>query len=464
MCRPSDIAHQLSIYGPTGPDALRTDPRTSTFMSSTKRLGRFVGEREDYLRPKLGPGTHLGTDGAHQRGVSQFIAGGEASNKSDWAKEPRLKISVLPEHTVGASYVPAPRSTLAPIIGSGYRRNVAANAKQVQAQEAALLASRAVPGPGAYEMPLAFERAIDTRLHRRGAVGLGISTQRRFTAQPEELEHSRSPPPGAYGEPRGRAREGGGVPRDPQVEWRREEAEGRLSPVFTAIPRDPTQPFPQHRLAPARNFKRLGSADRARVKAPGGLLVQPKKVAAPPVSGPGMYWTPSHQRAPEFSATPDVTSRRGTSAFLSPLRPSQRVKQTKPEVEEPVPSTGPKALKRTRPRGPSQAVAGLPECHFSLRREEQRWRAGGSGRSGYARNDTAALDYRTGAVVTSGPRPSCDSTLVSRRRYQAALEHDKEQERQFIKVLGFDPAADWERAMESISAASVRLDAKFVYK
>ena len=271
VLRPHDIAHELSIYAPTGTASLRSDPRTFMFMSSTKRLARFVGEREDSLRPKLAPGTHVGVDGVHER---SFIQPRGAQIKSPWEKSPRLVVKVLPEHTLGfpdPSLINKSGPNLAPIFGDGYRAGVARAHKELEADNAERAADRAVPGPGRYEVQLA-EKTQATLYKSHGAVGLGTqkySPAKRFSPSPEMVQRALSPAPGEYGEPRGKAGVGGGVPRNPEWEWKREASEARLDPVFTCMPRDPTNPFRPVQGAPQRNFKRLATPERARVKAPG---------------------------------------------------------------------------------------------------------------------------------------------------------------------------------------------------
>ena len=68
--------------------------------------------------------------------------------------------------------------------------------------------------------------------------------------------------------------------------------------------------------------KCLSYSDRARVRFR-PPLVQPKKFVAAPAAGPGMYHTPALEAVALYHDTPDVLSRGGNAAFLSPKRASQ---------------------------------------------------------------------------------------------------------------------------------------------
>ena len=468
VVRPKDIAHELSIYGPTGQSKLRADQRTVEFISKVPRLGRFVGEREDSLprRAKVGPGTHVGLDGEHK----ELVKVKPWKVKSPWAREPRLKTRVLPEHAIGPLAVDdldrASRSTsLGPVFGYGYRAGQAASDAESEALRAAQAFAKAPPGPGAHELAESHAATQDTQMVRSKGVSGIVSTHARFLAGPEDIERMLSPAPGLYGEPRGPKGVNGGVPRNPEWEWRREDAEGRLSPIFTATPRDPSNPFRPVAGAPGRNFKRLCTPERARVKAPGPLLVQPKKVAPDPISGPGMNWTCQLQNVAQYHDTPDHISRKGNGAFLSPMRTSQR--QVILEKQKKRHDAKVKKNHKSRPKGkgllppvllhgPNTAMRALPETHFSIVKAKSEWRKGGQGRSGYQRNALAPLD-REGAVVTGPQRAQCESPDISRRRYNAAKRYDEEQHQAMVALLGFDPAHEYDRAMASIGAESQML-------
>eukprot|EP01051_Picozoa_sp_SAG22_P006750 SAG22_NODE_452_length_10341_cov_12.146065_7_plen_150_part_00 len=124
------------------------------------------------------------------------------------------------------------------------------------------------------------EKAQDTRTARsKGALGLVANTA-RFSPTPMELEAYANPAPGLYGQ--------GGVPRQPEFEWKKEAADAHQSASFRL--RSSYIPAAQKSAVKYRAHRRA----------------------------PCDYWS----RSLEDIHAAKHFNRRGTSCLLSPKRPS----------------------------------------------------------------------------------------------------------------------------------------------
>ena len=382
----------------------------------SKRFTRAVGASESDLRPQLGPGTHIGPDGLHSR-----RPGLKASElKSPWARTERLKVRVIPEHSLGQKLNPRnefERTFHAPCpVKYGARQ-------RGPAQLAPLDDAEPEPGPGAHEMGAAFDSVSESRTQTsKGVAGLR-SGSKRFSPQPDEIERFHNPPPGAYGDPANAPK--GDLeapvrlaPKDPDYEWKREEVEGRASPTFNTT----------------RNFPLLSDYDRSRVLAATGII---RGFNA--VSGPGNYWSKQtqadSQRAgpnPYSKRAAKMESKKGSAPFLSSVR-------NRP---------GPRALIQQRLR-----LREGPDNHFSLQKERLKWREAGAGRGGFgasfARTEDRFTDWK------GNERALCKSTAVSRHQYEAAQRQDQKDSEKMVQILGFDPAHNFEAAMQSLEISRV---------
>lgn len=353
--------------------------------------------------------------------------------KSPWPKSERLKVKVLPEHTIGPQLKPQNEfertfSSPCPVKYGAKQRlgGLELPKKEVPA-----------PGPGAHEMAEAFDAVADTRsLRSKGVPGLRSAAQ-RFALLPTEKEAALNPPPGAYPKPapcfskdklgkgKSKSKAAAGpmlapvnlAPKNPAYEWQREQKAGRASPTFVT----------------KRTFPLLSDFDRSRVLEKTGI----KRGFNMP-DGPGLYWS----RERELDSTSRVgfnpyvgrggpaasmESKRGSAAFLSPRRGQ----------------VGPRAkLQETL------QLRSAPENNFNLQKEKLAWRQAGRGRGGfgasYARNCDRFTDWKT------GQRPMSISPTLSRKHYKEAQASDAASSAQMKELLGFDPAENFYEAMASL--------------
>ena len=217
------------------------------------------------LLPAVGPTAYIGPDGRHSRKPRLT----PMETKSPWPKSERLKVKVLPEHTIDPQLKPQnefERTFSSPCpVKYGAKQRLGG----LELPEEEIPA----PGPGSHEMGEAFDAVAETRsLRSKGVPGLRSAAQ-RFALLPTEKEAALNPPPGAYPKPaprfgkhkpggrkgggKGRSKAAGGpvlapvnlAPKNPAYEWQREQKTGRASPTFVT----------------KRTFPLLSDFDRSRV-------------------------------------------------------------------------------------------------------------------------------------------------------------------------------------------------------
>ena len=367
------------------------------------------------MRPGVAPTSYVGLDGRHDRKPRLNPLGlntnrGEINGKSPWAKEERLKSTVLPEHTVGPQLKPLnefERTFATPCavkFGAKKRLGGLALVEEVIPE----------PGPGAHEMADAFDAVAATQSKRSlGVPGLR-SGQKRFALLPVEKEAAANPAPGAY-PPLIKLRKGSRTkpatadakfgarllepmqiaPKNPEFDWQREQRAGRASPTFST----------------KRSFPLLSDSDRSRVLEATGI----KRGFNMP-SGPGLYWSEETEAdsSKRLGANPyvgkggkpgNMESQKGTSAFLAPTR------------------------SRVGPRAKLQQALRLhgdqPDNHFKLQREMSKWRERGAGRGGfgasYARNTDRFTDWKTGQRQQVRPTDPLSHRLIFPARFLCAF-------------------------------------------
>eukprot|EP01043_Picozoa_sp_COSAG02_P041821 COSAG02_NODE_3501_length_6648_cov_3.862269_4_plen_414_part_00 len=386
-------------------------------------------EQETDLRPSVGPAAYIGPDGRHNRKPRLT----PLETKSPWPKTERLKVKVLPEHTLGLQLKPHNEfertfSSPCPVKYGAKKRLGGLELAEEEIPE---------PGPGSHEMAEAFDAIAETRtLRSKGVPGLN-SAAKRFALLPTEKEAALNPPPGAYPKPaprvgkRKQAKAGGKgkpardpilapvhlAPKNPAYEWQREEKAGRASPTYIT----------------KRTFPLLSDFDRSRVQETIGI----KRGFNMP-EGPGLYWSKEREADSTNRAgvnpyvgkggpAANMESKLGTAAFLSPRRGQ----------------VGPRAKLQE-----ALQLRSAPDNHFSLQKEKLRWRQSGRGRGGfgasYARNNDRFTDWKT------GERPMSISPTLSRKHYNDSQAAEAANSAKMKELLGFDPAENFYEAMASL--------------
>lgn len=390
-----------------------------------------VTEQETDMRSAVGPASYVGPDGRHSRKPRLT----PMETKSPWPKTERLKVKVLPEHTIDPQL--KPRNEFERTFSSPCPVKYGAKKRLGGLQ----LAEEEIPhpGPGSHEMGLAFDAISETHtLRSKGVAGMNSAAQ-RFALMPTEKEAALNPPPGAYPEPAKRfgkrkpgGRKGKGekatkgaellapvhlAPKHPDYEWQREQRAGRASPTYIT----------------KRTFPLLSDFDRSRVLEATGV----KRGFNMP-EGPGLYW--SKQREADSTNRSGVNpyvgkggpaanmeSKRGSAAFLSPRRGQVSIRT---KIQE------------------SLQLRSAPENHFNLQKEKLKWRQAGRGRGGfgasYARNSDRFTDWK------AGQRPMSISPTLSRKHYNESQAAEATNSAQMKALLGFDPAENFYEAMASL--------------